>query len=118
MNQFDFLPYYRLLSPYYGSKNMYKIDGYQDYLPMDMPVEDICGHIGEDFENYILPELCAVKSYNEFLELRTQKLKQQNEKEKRLLQYYYAAQQTAEVLICSSDNCHINNLVNMRKTWN
>lgn len=91
LNQFNFLPYCGMLSPYYSS-DMYQIDGYKNFLPTDTPVEDICRRIGEDFEKYILPELCAVKSYEDFLELRTQKLERYKEKEVRLLLFYHAVQ--------------------------
>ena len=94
LKQFDFLPYCGMLSPYYAG-DMYKIDGYKNYLSSDTPVEDICRQIKEDFGDYILPELCAVKSYEDFLELRNQKLKRYEEKEVRLLRYYYAAQSCA-----------------------
>lgn len=63
-----------------------------NFLPTDTPVEDICRQIGEDFEKYILPELCAVKSYKDFLELRTQKLDRYKEKDVRLLLFYHAVQ--------------------------
>ena len=116
LNQFEFLPYHRMLSPYYVGVDMYKIDGYKNYLPSDMPIEDICRHIGEDFEKYILPELCAVKSYDDFSELRAQKMEQHNGKEMRLLRYYFATQLTALDLIMSdNDSRHIDRLVDIRK---
>ena len=110
LKQFDFLPYCGMLSPYY-SGDMYKIDGYQDYLPTDMPVEDICRQIGEDFETYILPPLCALTSYEDFQKLRADKLARYKEKEIRLLRYYHAAQ---------ADTCELSGigyrmLVNLRK---
>ena len=56
LNQFDFLPYCGMLSPYY-SGGMYQIDGYKNFLPSDTPVEEICRQIEEDFGSCILPEL-------------------------------------------------------------
>ena len=97
LNQFSFLPYCGTLSPYYSTV-WYKIDGYKNYLPTDTPVEDICGQIGEDFEKYILPELCVVKSREDFLELRTQKLNRYKEKDVRLLLFYHAVQGCASEL--------------------
>lgn len=91
LKQFDFLPYCGMLSPYYAG-DMYKIDGYQNYLPTDTPVEDICRQIGEDFETYILPPLCAAAAYADFEKLRAGRLERYQEKEMRLLQYYHAAQ--------------------------
>lgn len=93
LNQFSFLPYLGMLSPYYFG-TMYKIDGYQNYLPSDTPIEDICRQIEEDFGTYILPELSAIESYEDFLTLRLQKLKRNEEKEIRLLRYYYEAQRS------------------------
>ncbi len=94
LRQFDFLPYLGMLSPYYSS-GMYQIDGYKNYLPTDTPVEEICRQINEDFEKYILPQLCEVQSYEDFLKLKDQKQKKYEEKEIRLLRYYYAAQHNA-----------------------
>lgn len=90
----DFLPFCGMLSPYY-SGGMYQIDGYKNYLPSDTPVEAICEQLKEDWGNYILPELDAVESYEDFLELREQKKNRSQEKEVRLLRFYYAAQQCA-----------------------
>lgn len=114
LSQFDFLPYCGMLSPYY-SGDMYKIDGYKNYLPSDTPVEDICRQIDEDFGQYILPELCAVKSYEDFLDLRAQKLKRYNEKEVQLLKYFYAAQSCAEVLEPTGNG--YDRLVTIRKNF-
>lgn len=94
LTPFDFFPYCGMLSAYY-SAGWYQIDGYKNYLPTDTPIEDICRQIGEDFDKYILPELSTVKSYEDFLNLRTQKLKRYEEKEIRLLKYYHAAQNSA-----------------------
>ncbi len=91
LKSFNFLPYCGLLSPYYWG-DWYQIDGYKDYLPTDTPIEDICSQIGEDFDKYVLPELSVVQSYEDFLDLRTQKLKRYEEKEIRLLQFYRAVQ--------------------------
>lgn len=109
LQQFDFLPYCGMLSPFY-SPAMYQIDGYKNFLPTDTPVEDICRQMGEDFEKYILPELCAIKSYEEFLELRAQKLERYKEKEVRLLQFYHAVQGFST---CTGRN--IGELVKFRK---
>ncbi|MDE6128567.1 MAG: DUF4304 domain-containing protein [Lachnospiraceae bacterium] len=110
LKQFDFLPYCGMLSPYY-SGDMYKIDGYKDYLPTDTPIEDICRQIGEDFETYILPPLCALTSYEDFQKLRADKLKRYKDKEIRLLRYYHAAQTNA----CELSGIGYHMLVNLRK---
>lgn len=94
LNQFSFLPYCGMFSQYY-SGSMYCIDGYKNYLASNSPIEDICRQLGEDFGKYILPELCEIKTYEDFLDLRVQKLKRYDEKEIRLLQYFYAVQSSA-----------------------
>lgn len=94
LRHYDFLPYCGLLSPYNAS-DMYEIDGYKNYLPTDTPVEDICRQLEEDFGKYILPELYAINSYEDFFDMRTQKKKQYQKKEVRLLQFYYMAQALA-----------------------
>lgn len=33
------------------------IDGYRNYLPLDMPVENIMKQVRIDFEDYVLPEI-------------------------------------------------------------
>ncbi len=90
-SQFDFLPCWGMLSPYF-SWGMYKIDGYKNFLPSDTPVEQICKDIGEDFGQFILPALSTVKSLDDFLALRARRLRHREDKEVRLLRYYYAAQ--------------------------
>lgn len=110
LSPFDFLPYCGLLSAYNGA-DWYQIDGYKNYLPTDTPIEDICRQIGEDFDKYILPELSAIKSYEDFMDLRAQKLKRHEEKEIRLLKYYHAAQWSA----ISLGESAFSNLVKSRK---
>lgn len=111
LNQFDFLPYCGMLSPYYDS-GMYKIDGYKNYLPADTPIEDICSQIREDFESYILPPLCEITSYEDFQKLRADKQERYKEKDIRLLRYYHAAQSTASELSGSGYGL----LVRLKKT--
>lgn len=98
LKQFAFLPYCGMLSPLYAG-DMYQIDGYKNYLPTDTPVEDICRQLEEDFGQYILPELSAVQSYEDYLALHAQKIKRYEEKEIRLLQFYYAVQADAEAIV-------------------
>lgn len=51
-----------------------------------MPIADICKQIDEDFDKYILPELCAIGSYEEFLELQAKKLEEKILIGRRLMQ--------------------------------
>lgn len=112
LNQFDFLPHRGMLSPLCCA-DWYQFDGYQDYLPSDVPVEDICRQIEEDFGSYILPELSAVKTYEDFLELYDRAQGRREEKEVRLLQFYDAAQSMASVV--SMNPIQYTLLVNLRK---
>ncbi len=112
LKSFNFLPYCGLLSPYY-SADWYQIDGYKNYLPTDTPIEDICSQIGEYFDKYILPELSAVQSYEDFLNLCTQMLKRYEEKEIRLIKFYQAAQASTT----SYGESVFPNLVNCRKEF-
>ncbi len=112
LKQFDFLPYCGMLSPLCQA-DWYNFDGYKDYLPSDMPVEDICRQIEEDFGSYVLPELSAVKTYEDFLELQDRAQGRRKEKEVRLLQFYEAAQSMASVV--SINPIQYTLLVNLRK---
>lgn len=97
LKHLDFLPYCGMLSPLY-SGGMYQIDGYKNFLPSDTPVEQISRQIEEDFSKYILPQLAEIKSYEEFQDLRIQKLKRYEDKEIRLIKYYYMAQGCTSIL--------------------
>ncbi len=91
LRQFNFLPYCGMLSPYY-SGDMYRIDGYKNFRPADTPVEEICRQLEEDFGKYILPKLCEVQSCEDYLELKDRIQKRYEERDIRLLRYYYTAQ--------------------------
>lgn len=90
LTQFDFLPYCGLLSPYYSS-DMYKIDGYKNYLPSDEPIENILAQIGEDFADYILPDLAKINTFKDWERLRKEKRMLREHKDIRLLSYYHLA---------------------------
>lgn len=97
LRHFDFLPYCGELSPFMEG-DMFTIGGYKNYMPVDTPIEDICREIEEEFDKYVLPELQAVKSYEDFVELREQKRKRYQEKEMRILHYYGIAMVSASEL--------------------
>lgn len=108
LSQSLFLPYCGYLSPYILGYD-YKIDGYQDYLPTDEPVESIMAQMREDFQEYVLPQLETVKNKADWDELRTRLLARYQEKEIRLLIYYSMARSYA----CSESNRH--HLIRMQK---
>lgn len=110
LSQFAFLPYGGMMSPFYAG-DMYRIDGYGK----DTPVEGICKRIGEDFEQYILPELCAIQSYEDFMEMRGRKKKRYEEKEIKVFQYYYAVQTAGVTRWCGDPSRPFREMMDLRK---
>lgn len=104
-NQFEnlkhavFLPYCGFLSPNTGGLD-YRIDGYQNFLPSDTPLEEIYRQIQTDLETYILPELEKVRNMAEWAHLYEEKRARFEEKEIRLLRYYFSA----HTMSCSMEN--------------
>ncbi|MGL6201465.1 MAG: DUF4304 domain-containing protein [Lachnospiraceae bacterium] len=90
LNQFDFLPHWGMLSPY-CSGDMYKIDGYQNYLPSDTPIENIIAQIREDFEDYLIPALLEVHNIDEWKLLYQTKKSSYNQKENCILRFFGSA---------------------------
>lgn len=93
-----FLPYCGYLAPNRTTSG-YRIDGYKNYLPTDVSVEEIMTQIQEDFKIYIMPEIEAVKNVDDFKLLMTNKKKRFHEKEIRILRFYSAMHQ-----ICCTDS--------------
>ncbi|WP_349947494.1 DUF4304 domain-containing protein [Lacrimispora sp. BS-2] len=90
LNQFDFLPHWGLLSPY-CSGDMYKIDGYQNYLPTDEPVKNILAQIRGDFEDYVIPALLDVHNIDEWKLLYQRKKNRYAQKENYILRFFSIA---------------------------
>lgn len=86
----DFLPYWGFLMPYHHSHG-YQIDGYQNYLPRDQPIEDIMVQISDDFKRYIIPAISKIDSMEAWYILYEEKMKHKEDKEFRLLSYYIGA---------------------------
>lgn len=82
-----FLPYCGYLSPNRISLG-YQIDGYRDYTPTDIAVEEIASQIQNDFTEYILPEIEKVHSVSDFDHLLDEKRKRYAEPEVRLCRFY------------------------------
>ena len=72
LNQFDFYPLLGKLNPFYGG-GWYKIDGYKNYLPSDVPIEQIEEQISNDFKMYLLPNLLKINSINEWNDIVNEK---------------------------------------------
>jgi len=66
----------------------YKIDGYKDYKPQDMDVEDIKNRIGDDLRRYILPELAEIKCYEDWERKRQEWDERANSKRVCLLRFF------------------------------
>lgn len=91
------LPDCGYLHPYHNSLG-YHIDGYKNYKPQDMDIEEIKERIGSDFRDVILPQLATIRTIDEW--------KSQKEKWERyaweeprilLLRFFSSAQMLAAV---------------------
>lgn len=85
----DFLPYAGMLSPYYGARD-YHIDGYENYLPKDEPLERIMAQVQSDFEDFILPQLQKVHSVADWRKLYEEKQTLRQGREIMLLGFYHS----------------------------
>lgn len=99
ISQAAFLPYWGMLSPNMGVHN-YQIDGYRNYLPADVPVEEIKEQIGQDFTEYLLPELEKVTNVEQWEQIRARKWEEFDGKEIRILRFY----SSMHSLCCSESN--------------
>lgn len=86
----DFLPLWGLLMDYHHPHG-YRIDGYQNYLPLDQPIGDIMFRISDDFKRYIIPEVSVIDSMEAWYILYEEKMRCRENKEFRLLSYYIGA---------------------------
>ena len=85
-----FLPYCGYMSSYISEMG-YIIDGYRNYLPLDVPVENIMEQVRVDFEDYVLPEINRIHNKKEWQELQEKLRKRVAEKDVLLLRYYSLA---------------------------
>lgn len=96
MREDPLLPDCGYLHPYHQPLG-YKIDGYQDYKPQDMDVEDIKNRIGNDLRQYILPQLDEIKNYKDWERKKQDWNKRYYSKRICLLRYYHMAHGLAVV---------------------
>ena len=90
------LPDCGYLHPYHTSLG-YQIDGYRNYQPQDMDVEDIKKRIGNDFRDYILPQLDEVGSMEDW-QIRKKEWQERMETPRvRMLRYLSSAQMSADI---------------------
>ncbi len=83
-----FLPYAGMLSPYCEAY-AYKIDGYQNYLPKDDPLDAILEQVHSDFADYILPQLEKVHSISQWKNLYEERQAYLQEREIIILKFYH-----------------------------
>ncbi|MCI8465936.1 MAG: hypothetical protein HFI63_08785 [Lachnospiraceae bacterium] len=88
--QRDFLPHAGLLSPFHKA-DMYQIDGYQNYLPKDDPVDQILTQIRSDFESHILPALAQIHATADWKNLYEKQKSLSVNRENSILRYYHQA---------------------------
>lgn len=94
-----FLPYLGYLSPNRDSLG-YRIDGYRNGQLTNVPLEEICTQIREDFEVRILPSLMQIDNVEAFEKLK-EALNKGNATVENVLTAYYAMMQ---MLCCAESN--------------
>lgn len=91
------LPDCGYLHPYHNPMG-YQIDGYKNYVPQDMDIEDLKNRIGSDLREVILPQLDGIRSLDDW-EKRKEEWTERNWNSPRilLLRYFGSAQMCAVV---------------------
>jgi hypothetical protein len=90
------LPDDGFLHPYHDVSG-YKIDGFKNYKPQNMDLEDIKNRITDDLHQYILPPLAEIKHYEDWLQKSAVWKERVNTKRVCLLRFYHMAQMTATI---------------------
>lgn len=97
IHESSLLPDCGYLHPYHNPLG-YQIDGYKNYMPQDMDVEDIKKRIGSDLHEIILPQLDGIRSLDEWEKRKTEWTQQVwNSQRMLLLRYFDSAQMCAVV---------------------
>lgn len=91
-----FLPDDGMLHPYRDPRG-YRIDGYKNYKPQDMDIEDLKKRIGSDFRDVILPQLYEIQSLDDWNKKKAEWEKHWELPRNRLLRYFGSAQMLAVV---------------------
>ena len=84
------------LHPYRTAKG-YKIDGYKNFVPQDMDLEDIKQRIRSDLRDYILPRLAEIKNLDDWETRKKEWLNRWNSQRILLLNYFNVAQLSSAV---------------------
>lgn len=90
------LPDCGYLHPYHSALG-YQIDGYRNYQPQDMDVEDIKTRIGGDFRDYILPQLDEIRTLPVWETKKKEWMERIETPRVRLLRYLSSAQMLADI---------------------
>lgn len=87
----EMLPDCGYLHPYRDARG-YQIDAYKNGSPQDMDLEDIKKRISDDLCQYILPQLEAIKSFDDWERQKEEGAKKFNSQRVKLLRYFSSAQ--------------------------
>lgn len=85
------LPDCGYLHPYHQTSG-YTIDGYKNYQPQDMDVEDIKNRIRDDLCCYMFPQLAQINCYEDWMRKTQEWNERNNTKKVRLLNFYHNVQ--------------------------
>lgn len=96
INETPLLPDYGFLHPYHQALG-YTIDGYKNYQPQDMDVEDIKNRIRDDLRYYIFPHLSELNCYKDWERKKQEWNDRYYSKRVSLLRFYYSVQYSATV---------------------
>lgn len=88
------LPDYGFLHPYRSGLG-YTIDGYKNYQPQDMDVEDIKNCVRDDLHLFIFPQLAEINCYEEWKRKKQEWYGRYYSKRVSLLHFYSAVQYSA-----------------------
>lgn len=89
------LPDCGYLHPFHSGVNGWKIDGYKNYAPQDMDVEEVKSRIRDDLRLHIFPQLAGVTCRDDWPRLRAEWFARLEVPRVLLLRYYSLAQMHA-----------------------
>ena len=96
IQEYLLLPDCGMLHPYHDILG-YRIDGYKDYKPQDMDIENIKMRIRDDLQQEILPKLACVNTFSDWEGKKEEWEKQFDTPRVSLIRYYSSAQMSAVV---------------------
>ena len=96
VHEYLLLPDCGYLHPYHNSLG-YQIDGYKNYAPQDMDIEDMKQRLGSDFRDYILPQLDEIRTLSVWETKKKEWAERVETPRVRLLRYFSSAQMQADI---------------------